>query len=216
LIAVWSRPLTVVYFAALAWAALDLPPDVRRRRIALAMPVVVLTLAVPLILNTLKFGNPFDSGYEYIYIGRTDFIAERAAHGLFGLRFVPDNIEHMTLGFPWFERREAVTRVHHDPFGAGLWWTSPLLLYVIVAAPAWWRDRARRRLLVPVACIVAAHLLYHNTGWLQPGYNRFSLDYIVVLLAVIAPFAFIGVYRWVSFGLIAWSVWYFQWITLAR
>jgi hypothetical protein len=75
------------------------------------------------------------------------------------------------------------------------------------------RSEAFRAAEPTAALIAAAHLVYHNTGYLQPGYNRFSLDYMIVVLAVLAPSAFSGSRRWISPLLVAWSVAYFHWIT---
>jgi hypothetical protein len=55
-------------------------------------------------------------------------------------------------------------------------------------------------------------MLYHNTGWAQKGYNRFSLDFLAPLLAMIAPSAFIGWRRVLTVALTAWSMIYFGWI----
>ena len=43
------------------------------------------------------------------------------------------------------------------------------------------------------------------------GYNRFSMDFVVVLLAAVAPVCDAPGRRWVTFGFVLWSVWYFRW-----
>ena len=67
-------------------------------------------------------------------------------------------------------------------------------------------------LLIVVAIalpVVGALLLFHGTGWDQRGFNRFSLDYIIVLFALIVPACLAGRRRWISLAMIAWSLVYF-------
>src|SRR5690606_39789566 len=66
--------------------------------------------------------------------------------------------------------------------GLALWFTTPLLLYVL-----WPRDKPaiHRALWITVAAVALPTLFYQNSGWVQFGY-RFSLDYIVFLFALIA------------------------------
>ena len=72
---------------------------------------------------------------------------------------------------------------------------------------------ARLGVWLGAACaVIAVLLLFHNTGWEQLGFNRFSLDYIPVLLALGAPRAVTGRWRWLSAVMIAWSVYYFRFL----
>jgi hypothetical protein len=63
-----------------------------------------------------------------------------------------------------------------------MWFTTPLLLYVV-----WPRDKPaiHRALWITVAFVAIPSLLYQNSGWVQFGY-RFSLDYLVFLVMLIA------------------------------
>lgn len=212
MLSVWSRPLTVLYAIPLIAKATTLPGPVRTRRLAAAAPVWLITLALPLTLNAMKFGNPLEFGYRYIYQGRDDEPAQRAQHGLFSLRFVPDNLRALLGGFPQIERENGRTSVIHNEYGTGVWWTSPLLLYLLICPRDWWRDRSRRWLMISAGIVLAVILTYHTTGYAQRGYNRFSLDYIVVLLAVLGATPFGRRRSMITLAMVGWSVWYFRWV----
>ena len=66
--------------------------------------------------------------------------------------------------------------------GLALWFTTPILLYLL-----WPRDKPvlHRALWITIACVALPALLYQNSGWVQFGY-RFSLDYMVFLLMLLA------------------------------
>lgn len=186
-------------------------------RIVQLVAAVALIVGAPMLLNALKFGSPFETGYRLIYEGRDDgFARDAREHGLFSAAFVPRNLYYANLGFP---RRHVITvagreEVHWRPNvqGTGIWWTTPLLLWLFVDLRRILRDPARRALLLAAAVTYAALLFFHATGADQRGYNRFSLDYLPVLLAVVAPWACTGRRRWAAPLLVAWSVVYFRWM----
>lgn len=210
MLSVWSRPLTIFYAIPLIAKAMALPAPLRARRLTAAAPVWLITLALPLALNALKFGNPLEFGYRYIYQGRHDEPAQRARHGLFSLRFVPDNLGALLGGFPQIKRENGRTQVIHNEYGTGVWWTSPLLLYLIFLPRDWWRDPSRRWLMISAGIVLAVILTYHTTGYAQRGYNRFSLDYLVVLLAVLGATPFGRRRSLITLAMVAWSVFYFR------
>lgn len=186
LIAAWSRQLTAAFAAVIA--------------------------AMPLTLNALKFGHPLDSGYRYIYAGSSTRVAHDAGEfGLFSPRYVGRNLYTMNLGLPLAEWINGVVRFKPDPWGTGIWWTTPLLLFLWADHRRWRAEPASRMLLAAVAAVVGVQLFYHTTGWEQPGYNRFSLDYLPVVLAVIAPGCGAPQRRVLTPALAAWSIWYFRW-----
>ncbi|MFH0981274.1 MAG: hypothetical protein V2A79_07035 [Planctomycetota bacterium] len=212
-IAAWSRQLTAAYLIPLVFAAVAGRNGAARwYRTGLAVLCAAVMAALPMTLNTLKFGNPLDTGYRYVYAGLgTPFADKTKRSGLFSLRYLPRNFYYMNLGFPTPESVNGIVRFKANPSGTGIWWTTPLLLYLWVEVRRLWADGALRWLLVSAAIVVAGVLLYHATGWLQWGYNRFSLDYLVVLLAVLAP-GCDGLRRRVLTPVFtAWSLWYFRW-----
>ncbi len=217
-IAAWSRQLTAAYLLPLFYAAWIGPggarpaPARRGVRVGWVLSLAGVMTALPMTLNTLKFGHPLDSGYRHIYEGcGTRSAEELLRDGMFSWRYLPRNLYYMNLGWPQAHVVNGILRFKPDPYGAGIWWTTPLLLYLWVDLRRCWADREWRVVLLAVAVIVGVLLLYHNTGWAQEGYNRFSLDYLVAVMAVLAPRCD-GFRRRVFTPLLtAWSVWSFRW-----
>ncbi len=186
------------------------------RVIGLALTGVVV-VAIPMVVNTLKFGSPATTGYMLIYEGRNDVFAHDArTHGLFSAAFVSRNLYYANIGLP--VRHEITVagkrEVHYRPndMGTGIWWTTPLLLWLFFDLRRILRDPASRSVLAAAAVVYVGLLFFHATGHVQRGYNRFSLDYLPALMAVIGPGCLRGWRSWVSLGMIAWSVVYFTWL----
>jgi hypothetical protein len=159
------------------------------RNLWVAAACVLVIAAVPMILNTLKFGNPFYSGYSLLYEGRTGPIAQRAHREFFGPSHIKMHAVAMNLSFPsWDLRGGTLYPVTVGVEGASIWFTSPLLLGVLVTIPSWWRDRSRRVLMLGTLPVIAGLMCYHTTGSGESGYYRYSLDFIPLWLVVIAPY----------------------------
>lgn len=177
----------------------------------------VVIWGVPMTMNFLKYGNPLESGYRLIYEGRDDYFATDArAHGLFSTAFLSRNLYWHNIGLPnrtWITS-EGRPELHFKPntVCTGLWWTSPVLLWLFALLPLILRDPATRWLMVAAAVVYGGLMLFHASGNVQRGYNRFSLDYLPALMAVIAPYSVSGWRRWVTIGLVVWSVVYYQWM----
>ncbi|HEY3242820.1 MAG TPA: hypothetical protein VGM03_05655 [Phycisphaerae bacterium] len=257
IIAFWSRQLTLGYTLPFLWMAghadrnVGVPasgrqtcrPEARttrpRGRVIIACLLVAGMLSVPLLLNWLKFRDPFQSGYAYIYVGRNEAFARDAQYGIFSPHFVPRNLYWMNVGLPrivqagglyfrqedddrwdcgYDARLRAAGWMYHrvNHVATGIWWTTPLLLYLFVDGRRIWRDPARRMLLLAAALVYVGLLLYHGTGRLQSGYNRYSLDYLPPLFAIIAPQVFMARRQWITLVLIGWSILYFQWLIPQR
>ena len=75
-----------------------------------------------------------------------------------------------------------------------------------------WERPAARSLLAAAVLVFVGLMFFHTTGEEQRGYNRFALDFMPALLAVIAPTCFAGRRRWVSLAMVMWSVVYFRWL----
>ncbi len=209
-----TRQFTIVYLAALAAVAYRRDDDPHRtRNVAIALAAGGLVITTYLALNTAKFGHPLDNGYMRIYDQtRNDPLARDArAFGIFSLHYVPRNLYYANLGLP----RPLGQRggLHPNPHGTGIWWTTPLLLWVLFDIRRIWRDRPSRWLLICAGVVFAALMCYHSTGYAQRGYNRYSLDYVPVLIALVAPRCLTGRRVWISLAMIAWSVVYFLWVT---
>ncbi len=218
-VAALSRQLTIAYLIPLAFMAWRKEPGRERRNALTALTLTAaVVVGVPLLMNTLKFGHPLESGYMYLYNDRPedDFSRDAHAYGIFSPHYIGRNAYHSNLGFP---RRYEITiagreEVDYRPnlYGTGIWWTTPLLLWLFVDLRRILRDPELRVLLLAAAVIVVALLFYHSTGWIQRGFNRYSMDYVPVLLALIVPRCINGWRKWVSLAMIGWGVLYFRWL----
>jgi hypothetical protein len=219
IVAALSRQLTLAYAIPFVWAASqqdgERPPAGKLAAVVLSGAIAV---GLPLALNTLKYGHPLDSGYMYIYNDRPEdgFSRDARTYGLFSAHYVPRNLYYANIGLPKLYRIEieGAQRSFLRPniWGTGVWWTTPLLLWVFVELRRLWREPADRVVLLGAALANAALLFYHSTGYQQRGFNRYSLDYVPALLALVAPTCFIGWRRWVSLGMVGWSFVYFRWL----
>ena len=161
-------------------------------------------------LNAAKFGNPLDSGYLLIYRGRDTQAARNArAHGLFSVHFAKENAYYMNAALPWSRDDDGALAWRPSPDGGSLWISTPLAALALAGAGFWWRDRTARALMLCSLPIIAAHVLYHNTGFVQHGYYRFALDYLPVWLVVAAPWQCSGWRRWPTLACTAWGLAYF-------
>jgi hypothetical protein len=213
IIAVWSRPLTVAFVLPILWAAWRWDATLRQRRLIAAAAALVLAIGAPMTLNGLKFGSPFDTGYAYIYAERTDELAERGRASLFSPSYAKRNAWYMNLEMPGWEVGSFGIRPVLDSHGAGIWFTMPLLLFAIFGVRHWWADRTRRWLMLGSLPVIVGILCYHNTGYVQPGYYRFVLDFLPIWLVVIAPLTVGDVRSRLALGAVAWSALYFNLIT---
>jgi len=203
-IAVWTRQMTILYALPLCWVAW------RRSRLLVCLAGLTLIVMPILALNWLKFGSVSEFGYQYIYVNRDDVLAQRARRGLFSPVFFFENLWFMHAELPNFEPGLTHMRVAASGDGASIWFTSPMLLYVLVDARRWWRDARRRLLMLSTLPVMLGLLFYHTTGFMQIGYNRFALDFIPIWLVIVAPFTRGGWRTWFSLGAAAWSLLYFQ------
>jgi len=216
-LAVWCRQMTCLYAIPLLWIAWRGHPrdtatvaqaagsptqnnlgqptassSTRRRKprrdVPIAAACVAVIAAVPMTLNALKFGNPFDTGYTRMYQSHSGPIAQRARQQFFGPTYVKMHAAAMNTNFPiWELRGGTLYPVTVDIEGTSIWLTSPLLLGVFVTCRSWWRDRSRRVLMLSTLPVIAGLMCYHTTGAGGAGYYRYSLDFIPIWLLVIAP-----------------------------
>jgi len=215
IVCTWTRYTMAVYALPLFWAAWVAEQPQRRRKLVLAAASIGMAASLPMVLNTLKFGHPLDTGYKAIYVGRddpADRFARDADKGVFSPGFIPRNLYAMNLGFPEWRMQRAGWKLEPNTEATGIWWTTPLLLFLFVDYRKIWRQPDHRVLLAAVAVIYAALMMFHTTGAAQRGYNRFSLDFVLVILAVAAPAAFAGKRRYVSTLLAAWGVAWCLWV----
>ncbi|MEE8169569.1 MAG: hypothetical protein V3T70_03395, partial [Phycisphaerae bacterium] len=176
---------------------------------------LAITAALPLGLLWAKYGTPYESGYRYIFVGRSDPIAEQArgADGevdVFALRFVPRNLYDTHVSPPRFEwSGVSGLQIFGQGAGTSLWIGSPLLLLLLVDVRRWWRDPLRRALFVCSFLVHAVLMSYHYTGHDNAGYARYTLDFTLIWLAIIAPYTRGRLRSPLTLACLAWSLFYF-------
>lgn len=147
-----------------------------RTCVAFAAPVVVIAIAA-MAYNQVRFGAPTAFGHQYLAVRQQ---AEMEEHGLFSIDYLSRNLAVALALLPHVQK--ASPHVIISGHGLALWFTSPILLFVL-----WPRERGtwHRPLWLCVALVAIPSLLYQNSGWQQFGY-RFSLDYMVLLVLLLA------------------------------
>jgi hypothetical protein len=142
-----------------------------------------------LVFNFLRFGNMFDTGYEYLEIG--GFMQYRIQkYGQFSIFHIPFNAVYMFLqGFHlnYGDWPNTVTSVHEwwpiDPFGTAITFASPFIIYAIWAR---WKKSLLITAWISILIVLIGTLSYYNNGWVQYNVQRFSMDFLPVLIILIA------------------------------
>ena len=150
--------------------------DFLRRCAVFSAPVVAIAI-VAMIYNYVRFAQVGEFGHSFLEIRQQ---AQIEAHGMFSHDFLGRNLAVAFALLPDFST--AAPYVTVSKHGVAMWFTTPLLFFLL-----WPRvkNALHRPLWITVALIAVPSLLYHNSGWVQFGY-RFSLDYMVLLILLIA------------------------------
>jgi hypothetical protein len=186
---VWRMAAKSVAAEPSASGSLNLKAGRAAMRRALVKPVVrfalpVLAFAIiGMVYNYVRFGSPTEFGHSYLALGDFRPVRQQVQIEQFGLAHYQYLERNLAVAFtllpdllpraPW---------IQVSGHGLAMWITTPLLLYVV-----WPRDKnpLHRPLWITTVLVALPSLLYMNSGWVQFGY-RFSLDYIVFLMMLIA------------------------------
>lgn len=141
-----------------------------------AIPVVCFAIA-GMIYNYVRFGSPTEFGHNYLDVIQQLQIEQ---YGLANYHYLGRNLAVAFTLLPDLVPRAPYISI--GGHGLAMWFTTPLLLFVL-----WPRQKPaiHRALWVTIAAVALPSLLYQNSGWFQFGY-RFSLDYLVFLIMLIA------------------------------
>jgi hypothetical protein len=161
--------------------------SLRNAAVLFALPLIV-SLSFTATYNYSRFGSPFDFGYSYLS-DAPNIKQRRLTYGIFSPVFLPENLAVATVNPPIFYADcsyPLCAKIAPDPWGMGLLWTSPLLLYALLVVPFSKTERRYRYLLaVTIGLVLLPSLLYHNTGAAQFGY-RFALDALPFWMVLLA------------------------------
>jgi hypothetical protein len=151
-------------------------PRAARSLLSFALPALAVA-AVSLTLNYLRFHDPFEVGYRFLRIrwsGRID------KWGLFNFHYFAKNLAVFLAALPWLSATKPYVKISRH--GLALWATTPAYALVL------WPKRVDARMIalsLAAALTALVDLCYQNSGWVQFAY-RFSLDYSVLLIALLA------------------------------
>lgn len=147
-----------------------------RRWLMFAAPVAAAG-ALAAWHNAMRFDDVMEFGHSYLRVRQQTDI-ER--YGLFNTHYLLRNATAAFTLLP--EIGSTPPYVTVSGHGLAMWFTSPAL---VLLARAWPRTPFQRSLWMTAMSVGLWTLLYQNTGWFQFGF-RFSLDYIVFLLVILA------------------------------
>jgi hypothetical protein len=156
------------------------------KKLGLLFLIPILVSIVILGFQAARFGNAFETGYKYLYEGRTDYLASRAKmYGLFSTHFLFENIYRTFFAFPKIELAGYRIVVGTDPLGNSLIFSQAILLTFMFLLRGLRAARGQSFILTSLAMAIPVWL-YHNPGLRAPGYMRLSLDYLALWLATLA------------------------------
>jgi hypothetical protein len=182
LTAAFTFPFFLWMVAATSLGGLAQSDGTRDRSAVRNVLLLVTGLGVPLLLlaayNIARFGSVTDTGFEHALLYSPVLDAARA-HGLFSVVHVPKNLFMLLLqgpipvggdnapllAFPYF---------HPSPWGMGIFFTSPALVYLFLAS---FRDRLVQASWMAIALTLCPILTYYGIGVVQFGY-RYALDFM--------------------------------------
>jgi hypothetical protein len=189
-------PLSLGQLRGLRWRAL-LGPLLR-----FLLPAALLFVAGG-VHNYLRFGQPLEFGHSYLTTLQADNIQR---FGLMNYQYLPRHLAVALCLLPKLLPTAPYLQISYH--GLALWLTTPALFCLLWPESAALSGRRRQLalgLLVSILPTMIAGLLYQNSGYIQFGY-RFSLDYtlpLVLLLALLRPH---GVTTLGFRGLVLWGV----------
>jgi hypothetical protein len=185
-----------------------------RRAALLVLAGVLPALAMTLLFDAARFGNPLESGYGLQALAYPPLVAARA-QGLFSLAHLPKNLYYLLIASPLpFGGEDAATLrppfLTFSPWGTGIFFVSPWLLAALFA-----RGRLAALLAGGAALVLLPDLLYYGVGWIQFGY-RYSLDAMPFVL-VLAGIAYRrpgwrALLPWLALLSVAVNVWGTYWL----
>jgi hypothetical protein len=156
-----------------------------------------------LLYNYLRYGNALDSGYKHIiFIG---VLKERVQqYGIFNIRYVLFNF-YCTLikGFNiQFDGKGYMNIKDMDLWGTSLLCASPFL---VASFKAKWPKILKVSAWLTILIMLTGHLFYHNNGYEQVNTSRFTLDFLPLLIVLMA----LGIPRipmWLTKGMITYAI----------
>jgi hypothetical protein len=182
-----SRQLTVIsslFFCVAIWVR---DGDTKTRRILNQMGLwstLCLAVGTYLIYNWARFDDPFQTGYGLIPL--TGGLRNRFEnYGLFSPVYIPFNLTWFFLqGFQVFFGGDAqLDFTGVSLYGTSITFASPFLFLAFAGE---WKRPLLWAVWLSTAIIFGTFMCYYNNGWVQLNTQRFSLDFIPLLVPLLA------------------------------
>ena len=186
----------------------------------LMLPIFVIG-GFLLLYNRLRFGTPFETGYN-LQTSPPVLAAARSA-GLFNLKHLPGNLFFLLFSGPlpvqvnpgyYVLKYPFIT---FNPWGMSIFFTSPILVYLFLMR---WRDKIVKIAIISFLFALFPILLYYGIGIYQVGY-RYAVPlypFLYLILAkALAPKLTIKPKMLIAIGIILnWHFLACHWLTSLR
>jgi 4-amino-4-deoxy-L-arabinose transferase-like glycosyltransferase len=184
----FTRQFTIVYVLFAAGYMLYLSKKEKQvlsvKNVLSLLTPIALFVGLYLFYNYLRFGNAVDSGYSHInFIGVLKERVDR--YGVFSARYVPYNL-YCTLikGFNiQFQGETNLNIKDMDLWGTSLLAASP---FFIASLKADWPKLLKVSAWATILVVLVGQLFYHNNGFEQVNSSRFTLDFLPLLIVLMA------------------------------
>lgn len=183
--AVTSRQVTIyliIFSLIYLWSAVANGDTKKFFRLAVAFTGPFAgCMALYFLFNQLRFGSPLETGYRYLLLGESMGGQRVQEYGLFNIAYLPFNFSSMFLsGFELNFGGTTMTEVQTiSPWGTSILFASPFLITAfyargpkLIITAAW----------VAIGLSLLHILLYFNNGYVQVNTNRFTLDFLPLLI----------------------------------
>lgn len=165
--------------------------------------------AVYLLFNYLRFDNPLETGYKYfLFEGITNwpevFQTRIEKYGLFNIKYFCHNLYYLLIkGHDvTFTGRDHLTFSDVNPYGTSLLAASPFVV-------ASFKSKAEKGFKIvawtTIGLIVIGGCLYHNNGWQQVNTQRFTIDFLPVMMVLVAK-GYHQIPRWLFHGMVVFAI----------
>jgi len=179
-----TRQMTLFYGILIIYFVLSNNPPHAYRKLAFIGLIFALVTISYLLLNYIRFDNPLETGYSYLdYAGTIKARVE--AHGLFSYKYFFFNFYHMLVkGHNLiFSGPELLRVTGVDLFGTSILAASPFVLFAVKSDLP---QKMKIYFWITFVLILTGLLFYHNNGWMQVNGQRFALDFLPILIVLIA------------------------------
>jgi hypothetical protein len=141
---------------------------------------IAAMFGVYLWFNWARFENPFEPGSRFIPVGPI-WAENLSRYGVFNLAYVPFNV--LQLLFQGFHFELSRDQFKMDRNGTSITFASP---WVFAAVRASWDRPLLMAAWASVLLTVAHQMVYYSNGWAQVNAQRYTLDFLPILLPLVA------------------------------